>query len=131
MLPVFKRSSCEIHLQILETPTAKSPVNSSGSNTGLFTLLIFMVLPCPIMWFGLYVLESAVWTLALYHVLCLLPMIVWGWTLWRNTLKRPTIKQLAILFAASVLFSASSVILYEYLGDLLLNSRQTLALLVR
>lgn len=76
-------------------------------------------------------LHSAGWALALYHLCCLVPVIVWGRALWRGTLKMPSGKQLGLLVVASVLFSAGAIVLYKVLGDMMLNSQNTFDLLVR
>ena len=83
------------------------------------------------MWFGLYVLKSAFWTIAVYHIFCLLPIIIWRRQLWRGSLKWPKTTDLAVLFATSIVFAAGAVALYKFLGDLFLDSQQTFELLIR
>jgi uncharacterized protein len=95
--------------------------------TALF--LAWTLLPCAAMWVGLYVLKSAAWTYALYHGVCLVPAIIWGKSLWRPTLKLPSVRDSVLIAVGSVLFSVGTVFLYEWLGKLVLSDAQVLALL--
>jgi membrane protease YdiL (CAAX protease family) len=119
-------------LHNFDIATAKQiSANASGLNVGVVALLALTLFPAVIIWFGLYVLQSAVWTLAIYHFLYLIPVIAWGWPLWRNTLRRPTMKELAITIIPSLLFAAVAAVFYRYCGDFFLNSQNTFDLLMR
>lgn len=94
-------------------------------------LLLWTLLPCLAIWVGMQIMQSAVWSFALYHGLCLLPAIIWGRALWRQTLVWPSFKQLAIIFLVSVIFCGMAVLLYEILGKKMLSNDDVLALLKR
>jgi membrane protease YdiL (CAAX protease family) len=104
---------------------------SSAYSADVIILLTLTALPAVIMWYGLYDLRSAVLTLAIYHGLYLLPLIIWKRRLWLATLKPPKPGPLLVLICTSLLFSGGVFLLYKYLGDYFLNSQRTLELLMR
>jgi len=77
------------------------------------------------------VIGNAVWAYGLYHGLCIVPSIIWGWNRWKDSLRLPTPKEWLILVAVSLLFSAVTVGGFELLGSLLLSESETLALMKR
>ncbi|PWT95540.1 MAG: hypothetical protein C5B53_11290 [Candidatus Melainabacteria bacterium] len=92
-------------------------------------ILLWSLLPCLAIWVGVYIIGSAVWAYFLYHGLCLLPAIIWGRTLWQESLRLPTPKQLALLFLLAIFFSTVAVGGYELIGRKLLSDEQTLLLM--
>lgn len=95
----------------------------------LWIIVCMMIMPFSIIWLGMNVLKSAVWSLALYHVVCLLPGIVWGWKFIAKSLKPPSYLQLFGLVIAGIVFSFASLFTYEHFGDMVLSSPQTMELL--
>ncbi|MBA3855645.1 MAG: hypothetical protein C0507_01930 [Cyanobacteria bacterium PR.3.49] len=95
----------------------------------LWIIVCMMILPYSIIWLGMNVFKSAVWSLALYHIFCLLPGIVFYWSSIAKTLKPPGYLQLLGLALASVAFSFVSLFTYEHFGDLVLSSPHTMELL--
>jgi len=93
-------------------------------------VLLWTLLPCPVIWFGMTTLKSAVLSLLMLHIVCIVPALVWGYSLWRNDLKRPTLKQTLVLLAASIGFIALSLGVYQVIGDHLLNSHDTVDLIM-
>src|ERR1700677_4097568 len=69
----------------------------SSSRLRTSGVLLWTMLPCVALWVGLYVIKSALWTYGLYHVLCLLPAIIWGRSLWQSTLIAPSKRQSVLL----------------------------------
>lgn len=94
-------------------------------------VLLWSLLPLPVVWYGVHVLEDAVWTYALYHLGCLLPAIICGRHLWLKTVRRPSVTSVVALAIATVLFSAGALVLYEVLGSRLLSNDDVLSLLKR
>ena len=92
-------------------------------------LVAWTLLPCAAMWVGLYELKNAAWTYALYHGICLIPAIILGQSLWRPTLKLPSLRDFALIAIGSVSFTIGTVLLYEWLGKLVLSNHQVLSLL--
>lgn len=94
-------------------------------------LLLWTFLPCLAMWIGLDVLGSAIWAYALYHGFCLLPAVIVGRPLWKDTLRRPTRKAWIVILIASVLFCSFAVVAYELVGSKVLSDEQALSLMKR
>lgn len=94
-------------------------------------VLLWTLIPSLTMYVGLYVLNSAVWAFALYHILYLLPGIIIGRALWRTTLLRPTVRGLAMLSVVAVLYSTVSIVGFEILSSLYLDQKEVVALLNR
>ncbi len=94
-------------------------------------MLAWTLLPCPVIWIGMNVIQSAAASILLLHGLCLIPAIIWGRQLWLNDWKRPTLNQGMLLLGLTVMFCALTVFLYEFFGDHLLNSHNTVELLMR
>lgn len=93
-------------------------------------LMCWTLLPCASIWFGLNVFKSAVWTYVLYHGLSL-PAICIGWKLWKPTLQKPTLKEIAILIVASILFSLAALGFYDLLGKHLFSGQKAVEVLTR
>ena len=79
----------------------------------------------------MYALGSALWAYFLYHGLCLVPAIFYGRTLWKESLRLPTPRELTVLFSLAIVFSAIAVLGYELIGSKLLSDEQTLQLMKR
>jgi membrane protease YdiL (CAAX protease family) len=77
------------------------------------------------------IVQSAAVSILLLHGLCLVPAIIWGRQLWLSDWKRPTLNQGIVLISSAVLFCATAVLLYQFVGDHLLNSHNTVELLMR
>lgn len=113
----------------MQRQNTKMPAQTN-INLRTIALIIFLsMVPCVAIWAGMYVMKNVYWTFLFYHGLCVVPAIVWGRSLWRNSLSMPTIKQCLIMVLASILFAGSSLLLYKLYGDYLLNSQDTFALL--
>ncbi|CAN5567814.1 hypothetical protein BH10CYA1_BH10CYA1_60410 [soil metagenome] len=103
-------------------PHVKHPLNASS-------VVTLCLLPCAAMWYGLYVLKSTNITLGLYHILCLVPGIILGSSLWRKDLKMPTRNQCLLLLFITIVFNALTVFLYDHIGFLFLNNEKVRTLL--
>ncbi len=106
-----------------------SEAGSPESQLNAIALMLWSLVPGVAMWVGLYSLKSAPWTFALYHVVCLLPAIYLGRSLWLPTLKRPAFRDVAILSGMAILFSIISVVAYELGGKGVLSSEHALRLM--
>lgn len=95
----------------------------------LWIIICMMILPYSVIWLGMNFFKSAVWSLALYHVFCLLPGIVWGKEAFRKTLRAPNYLELLGLIIASVLFSFGSIFTYKYLGSMVLSDTHVFELM--
>jgi membrane protease YdiL (CAAX protease family) len=104
----------------------------NATTTALKTrgLMLWTFLPCAAMWVGLYQMKSAAWAYALYHVVCLMPVIIWGRALWQPTLVRPTLRDCGLILVATIVFSAATVLGYEVIGTHLL-SRENVPVLLK
>ncbi|HEY9677208.1 MAG TPA: CPBP family intramembrane glutamic endopeptidase [Drouetiella sp.] len=98
-------------LQVLES---ESPVTKPSVNIAL--LMFFALYPCVIMCYGLYVLKNTYLTMGLYHLLCLVPGIILGRHLWLKNFTVPTLKQWLVLLFSAVLFNATTIGLFEWIG---------------
>lgn len=105
-----------------QVPPEKHPINAPS-------IVTLCLLPCAAMWYGLYVLKNTNITLGLYHMLCLMPGIILGSSLWRKDLRMPTRKQWLFLALSSVLFNALTVFLYDHIGFLFLKNENVMKLL--
>jgi uncharacterized protein len=94
-------------------------------------LMIWSVLPSFAMWMGLYEMHSAVWAYALYHGVVLVPAIIWGRHLWKDSIRLPTGREWMLLLAMSLLFSAVTVLGYELIGTTLLSDEKSIELMKR
>jgi membrane protease YdiL (CAAX protease family) len=105
----------------------------AGSNqtkaSRLAAVIIFSLLPWPAVWYGMYKLNSIVWTFFLYHGVCLLPVVVWGRPLWRDHVKWPTARQwlFVILFGATA--CALAQIAYQWSGQMIVSREDVLQVL--
>jgi len=89
------------------------------------SLVIFWsFLPPPAIWWGLHYLHSAPACYAIYHSLCLF-LIVFGYSLWRPTVIRPTLKQVLIVTLAAIVCSIGAVCGYEVIGKHIVSSQKT------
>ncbi len=95
------------------------------------TVYVLCLLPCAAMWYGLYVFKNTNTALGLYHMLCLMPGIILGSSLWRRDFKTPTRNQLLVLFGVAVLFNAVTILLYDHIGYLFLSNDSVMALLTQ
>lgn len=92
-------------------------------------LILWTLLPCLAMWVGLYKLSSAFWAYVIYHLLCVMPAILWGRKLWLPTFARPSLRHVGLLIAAAIPFGAVTVIGYEINGAMLLSDENVAVLL--
>ena len=95
----------------------------------LWIIICMMILPYSIIWLGMNVIKSAVWSLSLYHGLCLLPGIIWGKAAFQKTLRAPGYLELLGLIVACVVFSTVSVLTYEHFGDKVLSNQHVFELM--
>ncbi len=93
------------------------------------SIITLCLLPCAAMWYGLYVVKNTNITLGLYHLLCLMPGIILGSSLWRRDLKLPTRTQWLLLMLFTVLFNVVTIFLFDHIGTLFLSNEKVMALL--
>lgn len=93
-------------------------------------LMIFTLLPVPIIWFGLNILENARASILLFHGLVLLPAIVWWSDVWMRGLRLPTKGQTRVLITFCIGFVALALTLYETLGEVFLSTPNVFGLLL-
>lgn len=93
-------------------------------------LIFVTLLPYLVIWFGMNSIRSAAWSLGLYHILCLIPTIIWGRKYFLKDIHLPKIWQIGALLLASVLFSIVALLVYKFLGDMILSSEGTMKLLI-
>lgn len=100
------------------------PLQEAHEKHALTAPIIYALclLPCAAMYFGLYVLHNTNITLGLYHMICLVPGIILGSSLWRKDLKMPTPKQWLALLIATIAFNALTLFLYDHIGYLFLSN---------
>lgn len=87
---------------------------------------LLTILPWPAVWYGMYELRSIVWTFFLYHSLCLLPGIIFGFKLWKDHLGLPTRRQIAVLLAAAVITCTFGTLIYNFSGTLIVDRQDVL-----
>lgn len=92
-------------------------------------LIIWSLLPSVAIYFGMYVLKSAIWSFALYHCLCLVPAIIWGKQFWKPTFRAPKLVHIIALAIAATIFTAITILLYELMGTILLSDAGAIQLL--
>lgn len=102
-------------------------VKSDSRTTVL--LVLWCLLPCFAIYVGMYIIKSAAWSFALYHVLCLAPAIYWGRKYWLPTWILPKQSHLVWITFAAIAFSAVTVATYELLGKLVLSDQTAINLL--
>jgi membrane protease YdiL (CAAX protease family) len=93
------------------------------------TVILLTLLPWPAVWLGMYKLNSIVWTFFLYHGVCLLPPVVWGYPLWRSGLKRPTVKQWILIAICGTATALVAQIAYKLSGQMIVSRDQILSVL--
>lgn len=113
--------------QLFKKKEKKEPKTANKARLAL--ILLWSLLPCPLIWLGLHVFKSATWAFALYHGVCLIPAIIVARKSWLPTFRKPTLKQIALLIVAAIGFNAVAVLAYELLGSLMLSNEHVLELL--
>jgi membrane protease YdiL (CAAX protease family) len=106
-----------------------SPGIAAASRARMLLVLLWTLFPIAAIWLGLYQLKSALVTFALYHGVCLMPAIIWGRKLWASTFSKPRLRDCVLLFLASILFCAITVVMYELIGTKLLSNENALSLI--
>lgn len=74
-------------------------------------------------------MKNATWTYAVYHGVCLLPAIIWGRGLWKDTVRRPGWRDCALLVVAAIIFSLIALGLFELFGNRMLSNDAVVELL--
>lgn len=97
----------------------------------VWIVLIASILPIPVIWIAVHVIKNAVAAYALYHYICLLPVIIWGFDTWRGKVKLLSTKQIVILILLAVASAAGAIIAYLHFGDTVLSSERAMDLLVQ
>ncbi len=92
-------------------------------------VILLTIVPWPAVWLGMYKLHSIVWTFFLYHGLCLLPAAVWGYSLWRRDLKKPTLKQGAMISVCAIATATVAQIAYKLSGQMIVSRDQIMSVL--
>ncbi len=90
--------------------------------------VVLSLLPCPAVWFGMYKLNSLIWTFFLYHGLCLV-VVIWGWRLWKPHLLMPSARQWGLVLIAGLLTSVAAVMAYKLSGDVVVSRTEVLNVL--
>lgn len=111
------------------TLTAPDVETKTGLNPTFWIILLVTLLPIPVIWYGMNFVKNAVATYAMYHYLCCLPVVVWGFKLWRPEVVMPSLLQIVAVLVASVLFTAGSVFAYTNYGDTVLSSQHAMDML--
>jgi len=91
-------------------------------------VVLLTLLPWPAVWLGMYEADSLVWTFALYHGLCLMPMAIAGRHLWRRALRMPTARELLTLAVAAAFVLPLTVIIFHWIGSTFISSADALAI---
>jgi membrane protease YdiL (CAAX protease family) len=99
------------------------------SNVRIITVVLLTLMPWPAVWFGMYKLNSLLWTFLLYHGVCLLPAIIWGWRLWKPHVMMPTRRQMAVAIWAAGLTTVVGIAAYEFTGDMIVSRKEVLEVL--
>lgn len=97
-----------------------SPINEPPL-VRLVIVLVLTLLPWPAVWYGMYELHSIAWSFLLYHGVCLLPTVMWGWPLWKGGLKLPSKRQAALLSAAMIATSLIAWTTYTFSGSMIIE----------
>lgn len=92
-------------------------------------LIFWSLLPGIAIYFGMYVVKSAVWAFVLYHCFCLIPAIIWGKQFWKSTFIAPKPIHLVVLTIAAFIFTAVALLVYELMGSMLLSDQGAINLL--
>ncbi len=90
-------------------------------------VFVLTLLPWPAVWFGMYRLDSLVWTFVLYHGVCLLPAAVLGRRLWLPAVKRPTRGQWLALAVAVAAVLPLAPIVWGVLGTRFISPHDLLS----
>jgi len=106
-------------------------VTSLLARRRLAVVILLTLLPWPAVWLGMYHFDSLLWTFALYHGVCLLPAIIWGYPLWRKSLRPPTPSQWAWLLGGFVVIVPLSLLVYYDLGKSLMDAPGVLSAVTR
>lgn len=111
------------------TVTTPNVEEKTGINPTFWIVLLLTLLPIPLIWYGMNFVKNAVATYAMYHYLCCLPAVVWGFKLWRSKVVLPTPLQLGIVLIAAASFSVIAVYAYTFFGDTVLSSQHAMDML--
>lgn len=114
----------------MSPPAREDDSYTPGEIIEFIVLMIFTLLPIPIVWFGLTILENARASILLLHAVALLPAIIWWNSSWRKGWRLPTKKQVKILVAFCMGFVALALFLYETMGDYFLSTPDVFGLLL-
>ena len=129
-LPLLYRFS----FPLLDTPHPRmlsSLVTPLLARRRLAIVILLTLLPWPAVWLGMYHFDSLLWTFALYHGVCLLPAVIWGYPLWRSDLRSPTPRQWAWLLGGFVVIAPLSLLVYQDLGKSLMDAPGVLSAVTR
>jgi membrane protease YdiL (CAAX protease family) len=91
-------------------------LDSMRARRRLWIVFVLTLLPLPAVWFGMYRLDSLVWTFVLYHGVCLLPAAILGRRLWLPTVKWPTRNQCLALGLAVVIVLPLAPVVWAWVG---------------
>lgn len=95
----------------------------------LLTVVCLSLLPWPAVWFGMYKLNSLIWTFVLYHGVCLLPATIWYRRLWQTHVLPPTGKQWLVVIITALLTCLVAIAAYTYTGDHVISKSDVLKVL--
>jgi membrane protease YdiL (CAAX protease family) len=129
-LPFCSSAKIKVATEAPLTDTVPSHnTEQSGFPRSFWLVLLASLLPIPVIWFGMNVVKNAVATYALYHYLCLLPAIIWGYGNWRRKVVFPSILQIIAILVSSAIFCFVAVFAYTNFGDSVLSSQHAMDML--
>ena len=99
---------------------------TKSSRVGYAALvMLWSLLPGPAIWCGLHFFKSAAVSYALYHGIALIGIVL-GYSLWKDGIRKPSIKQALFLVAATIVFSIAAVFLYRHFGPYLFSKTRAI-----
>ena len=102
-------------------------LNAMRRRRRLWLVFVLTLLPLPAVWFGMYRLDSLIWTFVLYHGVCLLPAALFGRRLWLPSVKWPTRGQWLALVVAALLVLPLAPVVWAAIGTRFISPRDLLS----
>jgi membrane protease YdiL (CAAX protease family) len=113
----------------MRLPAVHLPANRERGR--LLLVVLVTLLPWPMVWLGMYRLDSLWATFLLYHGLCLAPVIYWGRRWWRGSWRLPTARQTAALAMGVAISLPLFVWAYGAIGAWFINAPALLHMVSR
>jgi membrane protease YdiL (CAAX protease family) len=102
---------------------------NSMSGFRIAIVIVLSLLPWPAVWFGMYKLNSLIWTFFLYHIVVMLPAIIWGWRLWKPHVLMPSNRQWIVAVVTTALSTVIGITAYRMTGDVIVSKVQVMQVL--